>query len=164
MLKQDGRKRIMDDADLADIDYSRINEYNFADTPDHLRPQILGGYLSWSYAEAYHKAYKLTRKSISQAMYARRTLKVNPMNFSGYKNGERIPTGDNLDNIAKAVGSIVYDIVGVPRKLRDDPVFIQINDAWESLSKEERMEVLYKVNSFLENTTNNSNIESIATA
>lgn len=149
MHKQDGRKRILSEADLAEIDYSLIEEYNFEDTPESLRPQILGGYLSWCYAEAYQKEFRKSRKNLSQAQYAKKTLHVNPMNFSGYKNGERTPTGENLDKVASALGGVVYDILGLARKMPEDPILVEIVNQWHSLSKSEQLEVLDQVNSFL---------------
>lgn len=150
MLKQDGRKRILEEADLAEIDYSKIDNYNFDDTPTNLRPHVMGGYLSWCYADKYQAEYRKNRKSLSQALYARRVLHVNPMNFSGYKNGERMPSGENLDNLAKAVGNVIYDIVGVPRKMPNNPILRQISEDWNKLSRKKQEEVLNVVNNLLE--------------
>lgn len=147
--QQDGKKRILTEADLAEIDYSQIENYNFEDTPESLRPQVLGGYLSWCYAEAYQQEFRKSRKNLSQAQYAKKTLHVNPMNFSGYKNGERTPTGENLDKVANALGGVVYDILGLARKMPDDPILIEIVNQWEGLSNSEKREVLDQVNSFL---------------
>lgn len=152
MAERGGKKLILTEKDLAELDYTKIDtKYDFTDTPDNLRYKVLGGFLAFSYLEEYNKYYKATKKSLSQNMYARRMLNISPMGFSTYKNGERMPTGENLDSIADRLGVVVYDIVGVPRRMPRDRGLRDLADIWTKISEGERRELLERAKNFLDN-------------
>ena len=155
MAERGGKKMILTEKDLAELDYTKIDtKYDFTDTPDNLRYKVLGGFLAFSYLEEYNKYFKATKKSLSQNMYARRMLNISPMGFSTYKNGERMPTGENLDNLAARLGVIVYDIVGVPRRMPKDKGLRELADIWTQISDQERRELLERAKNYVDNQTN----------
>lgn len=149
MFDQNKKKMILTEKDIEFMDYSIIDHYDFSNTPNELRNIILGNYLSHCYLEEYNKYYKKTRKSLSQNMYAQKVLKISPMGFSTYKNGERIPTGENLDNLANHLGLVIYDILGLPWRIPDDKELKKLVEIWPKLLDHEKKEILVMINNFV---------------
>jgi hypothetical protein len=149
MTDQIKKKLILTENDIKLIDYSIIDHYDFSGTPNKLRNIILGNYLAHCYLEEYNRHYKKTRKSLSQNMYAQKVLKISPMGFSTYKNGERIPTGENLENLANHLGLVIYDILGLPWRIPDDKELKKLVEMWPRLLDHEKKEILKIIINFI---------------
>ena len=137
---------ILSEKEVEHMDFSIIDHYDFSSTPNELRHIILGHYLSHCYLEEYNKHFRKTRKSLSQNMYAKKVLKISPMGFSTYKNGERIPQGENLEKLANQLGYVIYDILGVQWRIPDDKELKILVEMWPRLLDHEKKEILKIIN------------------
>ena len=153
MAKKIVKIEVVDQEDVDKINYSEIGNYDFSKTVDMWRPEIIGRYLEFKYQEAYSEYYKGHRKILSQTDYARGYVHINPMTFSAYKVGKRMPAGENLDTLAQAFGDIMYDMAGVPAKMPRDPEFRQVVDLMKRLTKTERKEYIERLKNFIDNKT-----------
>ena len=81
------------------------------------------------------------RRRVSLAEWAR-YLGVSNASLSQWMNGNREPTGDNVHLLAAKLGVKVYDLLGVPRLLPDNPSLVYITENWYSLSKDQQDEIM----------------------
>ena len=56
--------------------------------------------------------------------------------------GVRLPGHETLDALASSLGPWVYDVAGVPVRLRDDKRLGFINKIWDHLTEEDRQELM----------------------
>lgn len=142
---------ILSEEDIEKINWDDIGNYDFSKTPDKLRNKLLGDFLAYSYAQEYYKYFKQTKKPLSQNKYAREMLNITPMGLSTYKSGDRMPTVENLDNIAKHLGPIIYDICGVSRRMPSELLFEELAEIWTKLDENQKNEVIDFANNIHKN-------------
>ena len=70
-----------------------------------------------------------------------RWLGVTNTNLSQWMSGNRKPTGVNVHRLAAKLGPVVYDLVGEPRRMPDDPGFQQVAAAYFEADDQARAEV-----------------------
>jgi transcriptional regulator with XRE-family HTH domain len=94
-------------------------------------------FLNHAYVEYAHKQGRYTSQS-EFATY----LGISNYNYSQYVNNYRKPTGKNLDRIAAKLGPRTYEILGVPPRMPDDPVFLEIAKRWFAADDKTQEQVL----------------------
>lgn len=65
-------------------------------------------------------------------------LGVNDGALSQWMNERRIPNDESADALANALGNIVYDILGKPHKMPNDPDLNIVSKLWHLLPKDAR--------------------------
>ena len=88
----------------------------------------------------------------SQAQWSK-YLGVSHQSLNQWMNGLRLPTGDNVFALAAKLGLQVYDILGQPRRISDDPRIQRLNEIYPTLSKAKRQEIDDIINSAPEGKT-----------
>ncbi len=135
-VKEDGFTDLIDD---------QATGWDFAHVPDELRPEILAWLLDSAY-ERYRTFHRTQYgKVISQNQYARRTVKIDQQLFSMYKNQLRKPNNANIDRLADHYGQVVYDIMGVPRRISRDKKLAELESLWPLATDRFRDELLERM-------------------
>ena len=92
-------------------------------------------------AEEFEKERKKRGWRFSQAQWSK-LLGVSQQSLSQWMNGLRLPTGENVFILADKLGPRVYDILGEPRRMPDDPGAQKIIELYYSMNEKERQELL----------------------
>ena len=71
-----------------------------------------------------------------------RPVTISLASFNQWLNGVRLPVGDNIEYLAAAFGPQVYDILGKPRVVPNDPIIKLILDRWGLLDEDEHDQLL----------------------
>jgi transcriptional regulator with XRE-family HTH domain len=69
-------------------------------------------------------------------------LDVSSTSLSQWMNGVREPVGKNIHKIADKLGLKVYDLLGEPRRMPDDPMLCEIVERWFQMTEAHRSELL----------------------
>jgi hypothetical protein len=141
-VKDDGFTDLIDDT---------ATGYDFLHMPDELRHEVLAWLLDASY-ERFRMAHrKKDGKTISQNMYARRNVKIDQQLFSMYKNSLRKPNQSNVDRLADHYGPVVYDILGVPRRISRDKKLAELENLWHQADDRFKAEMLERIQNHVMN-------------
>lgn len=81
---------------------------------------------------------------VSQNEYAKH-LGISGANLSNYILDLRKPEGQQVINLADALGPIVYDKLGLPRRMPRDPLLLEIIDNLDALTVDEQKDLLRKM-------------------
>ena len=76
----------------------------------------------------------------SQAQWSK-YLGVSHQSLNQWMNGLRLPTGSNVFALAAKLGPQVYDILGQPRRVSDNPRIQRLNEIYPTLCKEKQKEI-----------------------
>lgn len=83
-----------------------------------------------------------TGKRLSQNEYARTVVGVSPATFSQWATDSRLPTGENIEILAKVYGEEIYDRLGLDRPMPKNPILREIIKELADASDTEQQEVL----------------------
>ncbi len=78
---------------------------------------------------------------VTESAFAR-YLDIAHTNWSRYVSGSVRPTGENLHNMAEYYGPELYDLVGQPRPMPDDPELRYVAERWPGLSESKKRRFL----------------------
>lgn len=81
---------------------------------------------------------------------------ISVASFNQWINGGRLPVGENVEYLAAVFGPVVYDILGKPRAMPDDPILKIVVDQWELLNESERDQLIQFINTVLEGKETNN--------
>ena len=139
------------DDEFLDLIDEKATGYDFIHMPDELRFDVLAWLLDYSYERyrTYHR--KQYGKTVSQNMYARRTVRIDQQLFSMYKNQLRKPNNANIDRLAEHFGPVVYDILGVPRRVSRDKKLAELESLWPQADERFRDELLERMQNHILN-------------
>ena len=93
------------------------------------------------------------RRRVSQKEWANEYLGVTAASLSNWMLKSQLPTGTNVFALAAKLGLQVYDILGQPRRISDDPRIQRLNEIYPTLSKAKRQEIDDIINSAPEGKT-----------
>ncbi len=82
-----------------------------------------------------------SKRKSSLSAFAR-YLGIPQASLSMYMSDSRLPEEENIDKLAAKLGPQIYDILGKPRRMPDDPRLRQIANSWHLLTDEQREELL----------------------
>lgn len=88
------------------------------------------GYERWRASEL-HAGRAIS--DVTETAFARH-LDIGHTNWSRYVSGMVRPAGENLHNMAQYYGPELYDLVGQPRPMPDDPDLRYIADRWPRMT------------------------------
>lgn len=97
-------------------------------------------FLQNAYLEYARKRGRMT----SAAEWAK-YLGVSNASLSTWMNGIREPTGKNIHRLSDKLGPRVYDILGQPRLMPDDPDFNLMADLWFNSANDESKKQVIKI-------------------
>ena len=92
------------------------------------------------------------RRRVSLAEWAR-YLGVSNASLSQWMNGNREPSGDNVHALAAKLGVKIYDLLGVPRSMPDNPSLVYITENWFSLTQDQKDEIMSTINGYINKET-----------
>lgn len=87
--------------------------------------------------------------SVTASRKLDRPVMISLASFNQWLNGVRLPVGDNIEYLAAAFGPQVYDILGKPRVMPDDPILKAIVDQWDLLDEGEHDQLLVFLNTVI---------------
>ena len=93
------------------------------------------------------------RRRVSQKEWANEYLGVTAASLSNWMLKSQLPKGTNVFALAAKLGLQVYDILGQPRRISDDPRIQRLNEIYPTLSKAKRQEIDDIINSAPEGKT-----------
>ena len=75
------------------------------------------------------------RRRVSQKEWANEYLGVTAASLSNWMLKSQLPRGPNVFALAAKLGLQVYDILGQPRRISDNPKIQRLNEIYPTLSK-----------------------------
>lgn len=103
--------------------------------------ETLGQYLDEYFVHVYApRHYDEKRERASEKNFAD-WLGLNNQNYSQYKLGTRRPSVEQADKMATRLGPLVYDLLGMPRRMPKDPLLHLIADNLPDLTDEDKKEI-----------------------
>ena len=93
-------------------------------------------YREWSLNQAEQGNFNTAKKDFAKWIGIPNTT------LSDAMKGVRLPGHETLDALANSLGPWVYDVAGVPVRLRDDKRLGFINKIWDHLTEEDRQELM----------------------
>ena len=81
------------------------------------------------------------RRRVSQNEWASSYLGVKPGSLSTWMQAYTLPSDENAHKLFARYGNIVFDILGTPRRISDNPRIQRLNEIYPTLSEEERKEI-----------------------
>ncbi len=143
------------DDPLMRLDARKMNErYDLFDVPDHIRKLLFAKLLEWGYETYRLEHYRKFRKTITQNNFAAQTVGIDSQLYSVYKTGIRFPGIDNIDQFASFFGPIVYDILGMPRRMPRDRDLNELIDIMMISDAQFRAEMLERARNYVDNKAN----------
>ena len=95
-----------------------------------------------NYLQAAYVGYVQKKGRITSAAEFAKYLGVSNTSLSQWMNGQRLPTGNNVHMLAAKLGPEVYDILGQPRRMPDNPDIERIIQGYFEMNEAERQELL----------------------
>ena len=112
------------------INWAEPELYDFFDTPQEVRTQIVPAFLDYAIETYRHELWSKYKKRISQNGFAIKTVGIDPQTLSMYKTGSRFPSQPNADVLAAFFGDIIYDLTGYNRRMPRDRYLHELADMW----------------------------------
>lgn len=127
-----------------------------ADNPDvQERKRKLKDFLEDCFSEFQRSATKQGKRRPTQAAFVR-WLGVQPTNFSGWINMDRLPQGENADKLATKLGLEIYDILGLPPRIPKDKKLLEIFKRWGRLNTQQQAQIAEEVQNLADKNGKNS--------
>ncbi len=121
-----------------------IKEYLRERYKEYIMQQMKDGNVSPSQSEFVQTISEIASRKLEKP------VSISVASFNQWINGVRLPVGDNIEYLAAAFGPQVYDVMGKPRVMPNDPILKLIVDDFELLDEEERDQLLQFINTILE--------------
>ena len=81
------------------------------------------------------------RRRVSQKEWTNEYLGVTAASLSNWMLKSQLPRGTNVFALAAKLGPEIYDILGQPRRVSDNPKIQRLNEIYPTLCKEKQKEI-----------------------